>query len=353
MNKFIYMDIYRCGKVARVAVNSFVKHYPDLELHLFGVADDFLWLEDMSSKGRLVFQDISSDSALLRRWDVHGHWGTAHLWAKLIQTRSEKFLLHLDSDIIFRGPALDPIFKAIDEGFDLVGSPRNYKNNLNKRDDIRYLPDLVQTAIFAFNRELVSQHEFEELVEMARGHYNPLGHPVIDFFDPVMFEILKNGGNICYLDVDDFGGTHREGHRNNRHTELNNTLGDLGTLFCHYSSVGSGLKYFHDPLTRVFTPKFYVQHGLMRYWSFCKFFYNQDLPVNTDKQKFEKVYEKYKSEMSIGVDLKAIQNDVDWMKLEKKYNPNLLGNLKTSLGILAEVNKKISKKLKNKMRASS
>lgn len=342
------MDIYRCGKVARVAVNSFVKHYPNLELHLFGTKEDFHWLSDMRLKGRLVFQDISEDKILLRRWDVHGHWGTAHLWSKLIQSRKEKFLIHLDSDIIFRGRALDPIFDAIEDGYDLIGSPRNYKNNLNNRDDIRHLQDLVQTAIFAFNRELVSEHNFNELVEMSRGHYNPLGHPVIDFFDPVMFEIINNGGKVFYLNVDEYGGTHRDGHRNNKFVELNNTLGDLGSLFCHYSSVGSGLKYFHDPLTRVFTPRFYVEHGLMRYWSFCRFFYNQDLAVNTNKNKFEKIYTKYKNEMAIGVDLNSIQNDIDWAALEKKYNPSLADNLKTSFKILSEVNKKIVGKFKTK-----
>ena len=338
---FLYMDIYRCGKIARVSVNSFVRQYPQMELHLFGVADDFAWLQDMSSKGKLVFENISSDKKLLRRWDVHGHWGTAHLWSRLIQSRPEKYLIHLDSDIIFRGRSLDPIFDKMDKGYDLIGSPRNYKNNLNRRDDVRHLSDLVQTALFAFNRELISEHPFEELVDMVRGYFNPLGHAVIDFFDPVMFEILKNGGKIFYLDIDDYGGTHRDGHRKNVMSELN-LAADFGRLLCHYSSVGSGMKYYHDPLSRIFTPKSYTGHALKRYWSFCKIFYDQDLPIPHDKKYDADL--KYKEEIALGVDLHAVRTGADWILLEKKYHPTFSQNIKTAINILSEFIRKVVRK---------
>ena len=29
---------------------------------------------------------------------------------------------------------------------------------------------------------------------MVAGYYNPAGHPVMDFFDPVSFDIINNGG---------------------------------------------------------------------------------------------------------------------------------------------------------------
>lgn len=316
-SSFVYMDVYRCAKIARVAVESFVQHYKDTKLHLYGVPEDFLWFEDLNPHGNVICVDITSEKLLLKRWNIHGHWGTAHLWAKLIKERDEDFLIHLDSDIVFRGAALDPIFEKINNGFDLIGSSRNYKNNFNNRDDVRHLPDLVQTAIFAFNRKKISYHEFEELVEMCRGNFNPLGHAVIDFFDPVMFEMIKNNAKVYYLTIEDYGGTHRDGHRVNKYGELNLYF-DIGELFLHFASVGSGMKYYYDPFTRFFTSKSYVKHGEERYWLFSRLFYNQNLP-SIEIGKAEQIYNTYKTEIAKGVSVEKILNGINFIKLDQTY----------------------------------
>jgi len=341
---FIYMDIYRCGKIARVAVSSFLKFYQDsnIVLHLFGVSQDFLWFENFKHSKNLSFDDISDDKLMLERWNIHGHFGTAHLWSKLIIERKEKFLLHLDSDVIFRGPALDPLLEKVSSGYDLVGSPRNYRHNLNNRDDVRHLNDLVQTAIFAFNREKINQHDFEELVQMSRGFYNPLGHPVIDFFDPVMFEILKNGGKIFYLDTEDYGGTHLSGHRKNSFGELNEYF-DMGRLFIHFASVGSGLKYFFDPFSRFFTPKSYIEHGLERYWLFCKLFYGQDLKSITPNRAAD-IEKNYHHIICEGLKLNEI-NNISFSRLDKMNEMNLIELIYGSKTLLVEILKKVKKKL--------
>ncbi len=314
---FVYMDIYRCAKIARIAVESYLQHYKNQNIYLYGVPEDFKWFSDLMTFGNVVFVDISDDDLLLKRWNIHGHWGTAHLWAKLIKEREEDFLIHLDSDIVFRGPALDPIFTQIEMGFDLIGSSRNYKNNFNNQDNVRHLPDLVQTAIFAFNRHKISDHPFEELVEMSRGNFNPLGHPVIDFFDPVMFEMIKNDAKVFHLEIEEYGGTHRDGHRNNKYGELNKYF-DIGDLFLHFASVGSGMKYFYDPFTRFFTPKSYVQHGIERYWLFCNVFYQQNLSI-AEKGKAEKIYQQFKVEIAKGVSLEKMRKGINFEILDSNY----------------------------------
>jgi hypothetical protein len=341
---FIYMDVYRCAKIARVAVESYIQHYKAAKIYLYGVSEDFKWFEDLNSHGNVVCVDISNDFLLLKRWNIHGHWGTAHLWAKLIKERNEDFLIHLDSDIVFRGAALDPIFKQIEAGFDLIGSSRNYKNNFNKRDDVRHLSDLVQTAIFAFNRHKISEHPFEELVQMCRGNYNPLGHPVIDFFDPVMFEMIKNGAKVFYLEIEEYGGTHRDGHRNNKYGELNKYF-DIGDLFLHFASVGSGMKYFYDPFTRFFTSDSYVQHGVERYWLFCRVFYQQNLPIE-HLGKAEKIYQNYYTEIARGVSLDQIIKGINFDLLDKSYVISKLKYPGLAFSVSKEFILKVIKRLK-------
>lgn len=346
MNSFVYMDIYRCGKIARVAVVSYLKFYPETNLYLYGVPADFRWLEDLTSKHKNIkLVDISDDTELLKKWNIHGHLGTAYLWAKLINERSEKFLIHLDSDVIFRGRALDQIFEKIEEGYSIVGSPRNYKNNLNGIDSVRHLDDLVQTAIFAFDKELVSEHEFDELVLMCRGSFNPLGHPVIDFFDPVMFEIIKNGGKVFHLDIEDYGGTHLDGHRKNSYGELNEFF-DIGNLFCHFASVGSGMKYFYDKSTQVFTPKSYVVHGLERYWLFSYVFYNQDLKMSFDKMRMRSLSKKFYNVIVEGVDLDVVRNAINLEDLDTLNELTFMENIHGMSLVFSELTKKVNGRIK-------
>lgn len=286
---FIFTEIYKCGKIARVALSSFLKYHPDLEINIFGTQEDFKWILDLKHEGKFKFVNISNEKHILRKWDMYGHLGTAELWSKVIlDSNTSDLIIHFDSDVIFFAPALDELIKKLADGKGLVGTARSYKYNRNGIDKVRHLPDVVQTAIFGFNKKFINKHPHREMVRMALGAYNPKGHPVIDFFDPVMFEILGNGGEPYFLKIEEYGGASPEGSRTNSFGNLNEVM-DYGSKFCHFASVGSGMKFYHDFNSRKHVANTYIQHGIDRYILFCKLFYNQDLGVNILEEKIKKL----------------------------------------------------------------
>ena len=119
----------------------------------------------------------------------------------------------------------------------------SYKHNLNNRDDIRHHPDVVSTYCFGFNARLIDLFPFQTLMNMCRGFYNPLGWNALDFFDPVSFNILKNGGKAYYFDFNIIGGLNEKGSKLNNYKDLNGLMGDVGDKIIHFSSVGSGLNF--------------------------------------------------------------------------------------------------------------
>jgi hypothetical protein len=301
---FIWTEVYNAGKIGKVAVESFLK-YHELPLHVYGTREDFKWLPvDARVKMielpagfwlpdfvfRLIIKYQGKDSRpflttyILKRGFQTAHLGTAMLWAYLILTRSEEFMVHFDSDVIFRARLIDEILEA-SGNYDLVGPVRNYKNNPNGRDDIRSLSDITQTCLFGFRRTLITRRSFDEMIRMCRGYWNPLGHPVIDFFDPVMFDMLKNGGKIKFLDVDDVGGCTLDGNRKNIFAQWNDFSTpykiDFGRKLIHFSAVASGMNAHNNPST-VKIPPGYRQYALDRYALFCKVFYNEDIGINLD-----------------------------------------------------------------------
>lgn len=164
---------------------------------MYGLESDRRDLEPFPDSG-FVYHSLDNPDAAVEGWGLvgrrrgsgryreiaagfdQGHHGTAALWAHLIQTRPERYLVHFDADVIFRGPALDDITDALAAGHSLVGPARPYKHNPNSRDDVRHLPDITQTVFIGFDRTLVQHRPFEELVRMIQGRLNPLGFPVID-----------------------------------------------------------------------------------------------------------------------------------------------------------------------------
>ena len=163
---------------------------------------------------------------------------------------------------------------------------RNYKYNPNNRDDVRHLPDVVQTLCFAFNRELIGNYNEQTLTRMCKGAYNPLGHPIIDFFDPVSFDILNNGGKISFLNHDDVGGVNQEGSRVNKHKHNNGNTPfkiDFGEKLVHFSGVGTGMNIHTNKNVNV--PSSYASYCLDRYALFCKIFYNEDVGIDVSQYK--------------------------------------------------------------------
>jgi hypothetical protein len=278
---FIWTEIYNCGKIGKIALESFRKHHPGIKVHVYGTQKDFTCLNhDLL----LEFHDISLQ---IQEGFKQGHLGTAMLWANLIQLRSEQYMLHFDSDVIFRQECVSDIINGFNNGHSLVGPMRNYINNPNNRDDVRHLQDITQTYFFGFDRSKIKHYSYDVLVPMCRGTYNPYGHPVIDFFDPVQFDIVYNGGAVYILKQEDFGSCDFEGRRavglfaeENRHM-------DFGHKICHFSAVGSGMNFYNNGSG--FVPTSYSNYAKERYALYNKIFYNETINIPIDEEKYKAI----------------------------------------------------------------
>jgi hypothetical protein len=175
---FLFTEIVRCGKIGKIALESFSLHHPETEIHIYGTADDFRHIPALP---HYVFHDIGEETEILNNFNS-GHLGTASLWAKIILERPERYILHFDSDVIFRGPVVEEMLRKLNAGFALVGPIRNYQHNPNDRDEARYLADVSQTMCFGFNREFITARNKQIFTMMCLGTQNPFGLPIIDFF---------------------------------------------------------------------------------------------------------------------------------------------------------------------------
>jgi len=202
--------------------------------------------------------------------------GTAHIGARVIKEFSVgyNYIIHFDSDVVFRKESLSLLTSKIDEGYDLIGPRRCYKNNMNGKTDLADLADVSQTYFYAFNVNKISPYDFATLRQMIVGYHNPLGHPILDYFDPVSFDILKNGGKIFFLSPDDVGGLTEEGNRKNKYTDLNSDM-DFGDNLMHFAGIGSGMKFYYKGIGTAH--KSYTDWAIKRFGLYHKLFYNKDL----------------------------------------------------------------------------
>jgi len=280
MNKaFIFTEAYGCGLILKKCLESFFKYHPDTRVHVFGTHKDFKELGKFKE---------------LKECFNHGHMGTAHIGARVIKEFSDGFdyVIHFDSDVIFRKESISLLTDKIEEGYDIVGPRRCYENNMNGKTDLVGLEDVSQTYFYAFNKTKISEFEFPVLRQMVVGYHNPLGHPILDYFDPVCFDILKNGGKICFLSPDDVGGLTPEGNRKNKFIELNDDM-DFGNNLMHFAGVGSGMKFHNNGPGNA--DMSYVNWAIKRYGLYYKVLYGEDLEkVEVDAE----VYKLLKDELN-------------------------------------------------------
>lgn len=296
---FVWTEIYNCGEVGRVAIESYLANHAEHKVHVYGFEEDLKDIADnplvvkMKSRSGFFARTVSRvwtkfgigpawlSEESLRESYSHAHLGTARLWAFLLMTRPETKLVHFDSDVIFLGAVVDDIVRCLQTA-SLVGPVRNYRCNSNNRDDVRYLPDLTQMACFGFDKSKVGKHRFHELVQKCRGYFSPKGHPVIGLFDPVMFEIIGNGGTLNFLPHDEVGDCNVEGNRRNAFSEINNfeTLYkiDFGSKLGHFSAVGSGMNFHKDQ--RIDVHETYRRYALDRFALYSAVFLNKDIGVD-------------------------------------------------------------------------
>ena len=271
---FIFTESYGCGLILKKCLESFFKYHPDTIVYVFGTHKDF---KELGRFKNVEYVDLSDDIEL-KECFKHGHLGTAHIGARVITEFSKGFdyIIHFDSDVIFQKESLSMLYDKIDEGYDLIGPVRCYKNNMNGRTDLSELSDVSQTYFYAFNKTKISDYSFVDLRNMIVGFHNPLNHPILDYFDPVSFDILKNGGKSFFLDVDLVGGLTMDGTRKNKYEELNGDM-DFGANLMHFAGVGSGMKFHFQGSDH--TNQSYVDWALKRFALYYKLFY--DISINS------------------------------------------------------------------------
>ncbi len=257
---FIFTEAYDCGIILKKCLESFFVYHPDEVVNVFGTAKDF---KELGKFKNVEYFELSSDLEL-KECFKHGHMGTAHIGARVIQEFSSghDFIIHFDSDVIFRKESLSLLLEGISEGYDLIGPRRCYKNNANGRTDLSELADVTQTYFYAFNKNKISELPFDTLRQMIVGFYNPLNHPILDYFDPVAFNMLNNGASVKFLASDAIGGLDENGSRDNKFSVLNNEF-DFGENLIHFGGIGSGAKFYHKGPGS--TPESYVNWAKKRF----------------------------------------------------------------------------------------
>ena len=295
---FVWTEVFNCGELGAVCLESYLAHH-SLPVHVYGFREDLSQIADHPLIAKICPESGLSGACrhflwtklglghptltekALRSGFACGHLGTARLWAHLIQSRTEPHMVHFDSDIVFLGSIVNDIVDRL-KHFSIVGPVRNYKNNPCNRPDVTHLADLSQTCCFGFDRRKIDMHGAKELILMCQGAYNPKGHPVIDFFDPVMFEILGNAGTIAFLPHDEVGGCDLAGSRDNAYAALNNFPTpfkiDFGSKIMHFSAVGSGCNAYHNRNVNI--PQQYRQYAIDRYALYSKSLLDKDIGVD-------------------------------------------------------------------------
>lgn len=278
---FVFTECFNCGLILKKCLESFFKYHPDTKVNVFGTFKDF---KEIGKHKNIEYFELSDDLEL-KECFKHGHLGTAHIGTRVIKEFSVgyDYIIHFDSDVIFRKESISLLTDKINEGFSLIGPRRCYRNNMNGKKDLDNLADVTQTYFYAFNKNKISDYDFKTLRQMIVGYFNPLNHPILDYFDPVSFDILKNGGRICFLEVDEIGGLTEQGDRKNKFGELNVDM-DFGSNIMHHAGIGSGMRCFFNGKGNM--DKSYADWAIKNFGLYHKLFYS-DLGIEIDNKKYE------------------------------------------------------------------
>jgi hypothetical protein len=293
---FIFTEVVNCGLIGRIAFRTFHKFH-NRKLHIYGKTEDFLQIEYHPNN---VYHSLDDSKEILDAFQA-GHKGTSKVWTKAILEAKEKYLIHIDSDVVFRGDAVEEVIQKLGE-YDLVGSMRNYPKNPHKhRDDVRHLPDITSTYCFGFNKELIPVKEHHLLERLVENSLDPnvivelkmrypwyKYEPTLDYFDPVAFIMIQHGGKVHIVSNDVLGGFDDVGGKVNKYGDLNKDC-DFGDKIAHFASVGSGLNFMgklqkNEP---IYVPQGYVEYGLGKLDLYLRLFYNTKILAD-DQSKFLK-----------------------------------------------------------------
>jgi hypothetical protein len=259
-----------CAPVGVKMLESYFEFH-DEKIHVYLFNDDLnKIIGEYQWKGSILLSKIDFhilDDAL--KYDFkQGHLGTAKVWAQVVRENSESYLIHIDSDVIFKKESLSLIEKA---GYpEIYGSRRCYKNNPGKSPVQEGLEDAVSTYFVGINSKWIDSEVYDnDFVRMFQGAYNPLGFPVLDFFDPVFFHMRNNGATVYYEDRNIVGGQDESGSKVNNYPS--NLHIDMGSHLAHFGGVGSGYQALKDDSGM---NKDYSEWAKYRWYLFDCLFYN-------------------------------------------------------------------------------
>lgn len=279
---FIFTEAYNCSDILKNCLKSFYRYHED-SVHVFGTSKD---LENLKDFNKIIPIAIEENSDISHAYK-HGHLGTARIFAKAIMEygKDYKKFVHFDSDLIFKKSCLSNIKSKLDEGYDLVGPVRPYKHNLNKRDDVRHMPDVSATCFFGFNSSKLNYPSIDELTYAINGSYQFKGNPVLDFFDHVSLTLLDNNGKFYKFHFDETGGPNEFGNKLNKYGLLNDDL-DCGDWYIHFAGIGSGCKLYHTGIQQAHPG--YAEWAINRYGLYKKLIEEIQLEnVSIDSVKYE------------------------------------------------------------------
>lgn len=240
MNTIIFTEIVNCGPVGSIMLESFHK-YHDMEIIIYATQKDIEDLGEIKNHPNNRFWPLHS-----AQYDKfkHGHAGTAVLFAEQFYPGIDKNIIHLDSDLVFKKESISLIENAFEEGYDIVGSRRCYKNNPGKVPVPDGIPDAVSTYFFGMKTKVLPKgYSFEEMCKMWEGHPIGIDHMILDFGDSVYFNSLKNGAKTKFLDSNLIGGQNELGSKVNNYKS--NLHLDMGSHLLHMGGCGSGCAVHH------------------------------------------------------------------------------------------------------------
>ena len=178
MKPFIFCVTVNCAKVTAVMLESFHKHHPDEVMHILGTKMDFEQLHEIMAPDYFFpsyYHNIENYDWVTKF--SQGHAGTAAAFAAVIQQKlghTYDSFIHIDSDVFFKKESISVIKKAFDEGFDIVGTRRCFKNNPSGIKGLDNLPDTISTFFFGMKLDKIPNFSFEDLCRICEGALHPI-----------------------------------------------------------------------------------------------------------------------------------------------------------------------------------
>jgi hypothetical protein len=245
---FIWTEALGCGEILSPMLSSYLHHH-DFPIHVIGYHSDFLCLPSSTKLKPMIvdlsntkqnLSEIGTTETELKTAYKSGHLGTATLWASLIMTRKERYIIHLDADTIFLGDVVTPIIQKLKQGYGVVGTRRPYRFSESRKTFLSraqhyFQRDAVNTHAFGFERCCIELSKEKILNSIGNSGSRVINRifPVIDFFDRLAFYISRKRG-IYYLDSK---GQARSG--------VHTREGPFESKMISFAAVGSGYSFFH------------------------------------------------------------------------------------------------------------